>query len=139
MVCVNRRPRPPVALLHQSSCVMCWTMIKTLYVYCSSDMGQLFVNEELIKVLVDLFEIYFFQTSHNENYYILLGKICYRTLLFCVVCPITLLNCVFARTHGIVKKEKFYIFSLKPVISNKSVKLSIFGTAVCSSKYVIKL
>jgi senataxin len=68
-----------------------------------------------------------------------LGKICYRTPLFCVVCRNTLLNCVFARTHRIVKNGKFGTFSSKLVISNKSVKLSIFGTVMCSGKYVIKL
>jgi hypothetical protein len=67
------------------------------------------------------------------------GKICYRTPLFCVVCRNTLLNCVFARTHRIAKNGKFGTFSSKLVISNKSAKLSIFGTVVCSDKCVTKL
>jgi hypothetical protein len=48
-------------------------------------------------------------------------------------------DCVFAKTHCIAKKGKFDTFSSKPAISNKSAKLSIFGTAVCSGKYVTKL
>jgi hypothetical protein len=68
-----------------------------------------------------------------------LGKICYITALFFIVYRNTQLNCVFARTHRIIQNGKFGTFSSKPLISNKSAKLSIFGTTVCSDKYVTKL
>jgi hypothetical protein len=67
------------------------------------------------------------------------GKICYRTPLFCIVCRNTLSDCVFARTHHIATNKKFGTFSSKQVIPNKSAKLSVFDTAVCSDKYVTKL
>jgi hypothetical protein len=41
--------------------------------------------------------------------------------------------------HRIAKNRKFGTFFSKLVISNKSAKLSIFGTVVCSGKYVTKL
>jgi hypothetical protein len=96
----------------------------------------------LIKKRIILWPIYLYwlhMKTHHANHIMLKGKICYRTPLFCVICRNTLLNCVFTRTHRIAKNGKFGTFSSKLVISNKSVKLSIFGTVVCSGKCVTKL
>jgi hypothetical protein len=49
------------------------------------------------------------------------------TQLFCVISCNTLSDCVFARTHTTLQKKRFDVFSLKPVISNKSAELYVLA------------